>query len=185
MKRSLVDLKIAKNEKLAEIWRQVLSFCRLWRSHQPFLRSLFTVSRRVRVAGSIKRIMLTTPMKPSLFFIAVTAFSKPQQENRHGNPRRMVIWCDEVAQKLLENTWPAVHIYEFFNSSCRNKPTCTCSGNSLRYGLLLDVAFRKLFAINESFSPPYGTGNMASPKGTKWRPSMATLQIGMCQKLRT
>ena len=26
VKRSFVDLKIAKNEKLAEIWRQVLSF---------------------------------------------------------------------------------------------------------------------------------------------------------------
>ena len=30
----------------------------------------------------------------------------------------------------------------FSNPSCRNKPTCTCSGNSLCYGLLLDVAFR-------------------------------------------
>ena len=26
VKRSFVDLKIAKNEKLAEVWRQVLSF---------------------------------------------------------------------------------------------------------------------------------------------------------------
>ena len=148
---------------------------------------VFAASLRVRVARSIKRIMLTTPTKPSLSSIAVTSTfqTSARESNRHGNPRRMVIWCDEVAQKLLENVSPVVHIHEFFNSSCRNEPTCTCSGNSLRYGLLLDVAFRKLFAIEESFSPPYGTGNLASPKGTKWWPSMAPLQIGMCPKLQT
>ena len=87
LKRSFVDLKIAhKNDKLVEIWSQVLS---LLRSHQPFLRSFFAASLRVRVASSIKRIMLTTPMK-----------------NRHENPRTMVIWCDEVAHILLENTSP-------------------------------------------------------------------------------
>ena len=100
-----------------------------------------------------------------------------------GNPRRMVIRCDEIAQKLLENTSPAVHNFEFFKSGCGNKSTCTCSGNSLRYGLLLDVAFRELFAIKESFSPPYRTYTGA--KGTKWWPSMAPLQIGMCRELRT
>ena len=82
------------------------------------------------------------------------AVSKFQQEHQHEIPRNMAICCDEVAQKLLENTWPAVHMYEFFKSSCRNKPTCTCSGNSLRYGLLLDVAFRKPFALKTSYSLP-------------------------------
>ena len=92
-----------------------------------------------------------------------------------------------VVMKLHRNCWK-IHgrrftFMSFSNSSCRNKPTCTCSGNSLRYGLLLDVAFRKLFAIKQSYSLPYRTGNMA--KGTKWWPSMATLQIGMCPKLPT
>ena len=162
-------------------WRNLEGFEGLWRSHQPFVRSFFPASLRVRVAGSIKRIMLTTPMKPLQSL--PPGVSKFQQERRHENPRKMVIWCDELAQKLLENR--AVHIYEFCNSSCRNKPTCTCSGNSLRYGLPLDVAFRELSVIKESYSLLYRTGNMASPKGTKWWPSMALLQIGMCQKLQT
>ena len=62
MKRSFVDLKIANNEKLAEVWRQVSNF--YWK---PFLRSFFVASLRVRVAGSMKKIMLTTPMKYETF----------------------------------------------------------------------------------------------------------------------
>ena len=64
-----------------------------------------------------------------------------------------------------------VHNFECLKSGYGNKSTCTCSGNSLRYGLLLDVAFRELFAIKKSLATPYGNGDMA--KGTKWCSSMA------------
>ena len=162
-----------ENEKLAEIWRQVLSFWRFVEKPPAVFEIIFRCFSSGSRSRQHQENHADNTNETVTFFIGVTSISKPQQEHQHEIPRRMVIWCDEVAQKLLKK------------SGCGNKSTCTCSGNSLRYGLLLDVAFRKLFAIKESLAPQYGTGNMAPPRGTKWWPSMAPLQIGMCQKFRT
>ena len=164
----------------------------MWRSHQPFLRSFLAASLgsscRQCQDSQAENINETVTHFNHRHFNHChwpPAVSKFQQEHQHEIPRHMAIWCDEVAEKLLENTSLAVHNFEFFKLGCRNKSTCTCSGNSLRYGLLLDVPFHELSAIKKSLEPQYRTGNLASPKGTKWWPSMAPLQIGMCQKLLT
>ena len=63
----------SKNRNWQKFGGRFWVFEGLWRSHQPFLRSFLDASLRVRVASSIKRIMLTTPMKPSLISIAATS----------------------------------------------------------------------------------------------------------------
>ena len=65
VKRSFVDLKIAPKTEAGRNFEAV--FEGLWRNQQPLLRSFFAASLPVRVAGSIKRIMLTTPMKYESF----------------------------------------------------------------------------------------------------------------------
>ena len=98
---------LLQKKKLVENWigGRFCVFEGLWRSHQPFLRSLFAASLRVRVAGSIKRIMLTTPMKPSLFFIAVTSTFQTSarawtwESQKDGN----LVWrsCTEIVGKFI------------------------------------------------------------------------------------